>query len=141
MTLVEEMLAALAAKRDLVEAALFYTGTHAYDDVVRMVEAGEAQVWAGHTSFVVTEIQMWPRHKTLHVFLAGGNQQELEAMQPSLAAWGRANGCTEATMIGRRGWERSFLPRTGWRSSMVMFTKPLVEEAPHGEGIRKSDRR
>ena len=105
----------LADSRDLIEAALVYAGgTHSYDDVITSVEKGEAQFWPGPHSCIVTQIDEQPRRKILQFFIAAGNQVELEAMAPGVIAWGVAEGCTVARMVGRKGWVKSFLPRTGW---------------------------
>jgi len=101
--------------RTLIEAALVYAGgTHTYDDVVDAVEKGEAQFWPGPHSCIVTQIDDQPRRKILQFFIASGHQVELEAMMHGIMAWGREEGCGTARMVGRKGWVKSFLPRTGW---------------------------
>lgn len=87
-------------------------------DVVAAIDAGAMQFWPGTNSAIVTEIGVYPRCKVLHFFLAGGNAAELEAMTPFVLAWGRTQGCTKATLAGRKGWERSFLTRTGWKATL-----------------------
>lgn len=116
----------LATARPHIEAALGYSGgTHTYEDVVEMIGAGRLQFWPGPNSAVVTEIIEYPRHKTLHFFLAGGNLAELEKMYPVIEEWGRYEGCTAASLTGRPGWERTFLKREGWQSKLVVMTKEL----------------
>lgn len=107
--------------RLLIESALVYAGgSHTFEDVADAVERGEAQFWPGPHSCIVTEIDRQPRHRVLHFFLAAGTTPELEAMTPGILAWGKEQGCTVARFVGRKGWERSFLARTGWTNSQVI---------------------
>lgn len=110
----------------LIESALAYAGgTHTVADVERLVDEGKCQFWPGHGACVVTEIDTYPQRKVLHFFLAAGNSPALEAMQDGIIAWGREQGCTLARFVGRRGWERTFMARTGWAN-----TKFIIMERP-----------
>jgi hypothetical protein len=111
--------------RLLLESALAYSGgTHTFEDVVRDVESGEAQFWAGPNSCIVTQIDALPSRKVLLFFLAAGTREELKAMEPGIIEWGRTEGCTLARLLGRRGWERSFLTDVGWvKSDHIILEK------------------
>jgi hypothetical protein len=112
--------------RPHIEAALSYAGgTHGFDDVAAMLREDRAILWSGPHSAIVTEIIEHPQKRTLHFFLAGGNLAELEVMVPGILEWGRTQGCTAASMTGRKGWERTFLKREGWESKLVVMTKEL----------------
>jgi hypothetical protein len=109
-----------------LSAALAHDDTHTLDDVRELVLRGEAQLWAGVRSVLVTQIINTPQKRLLHFFLAGGDLDEIQAMQYFLLDWGRQQGCVKATMLGRRGWERTFLTREdGWDSRLVYMTKEL----------------
>lgn len=117
-----------------IDAALVYAGgTHEFSDVEAMVEAGTAQFWPGVHSCVITQIDYQPRRRVFTIFLAGGNLAEIEAMTPLILQYGYEQGCTAATFTGRRGWERTFLTRTGWTPEMTMFAKEL-KESDYGQG-------
>jgi hypothetical protein len=114
------------AHRRYIEEALRYAGgTHTFDDIVDGVAAGTLQFWPGRTSAIVTEILETPRKKILHFFLAGGTLAELETMLPEIVAWGKAQGCTVTTLVGRKGWERTFITRQGWKPTLVVFEGPI----------------
>ena len=117
----------LSDYRPQIEAALAYEGgAHTYEDVVNAVDAGEAQAWYGPRSIVITQIDEQPRRKILHFFLAGGDMKELEAMTDGILRWGDDQGCTVARLVGRKGWTRSFLARTGWTDTqLVVMEKPI----------------
>lgn len=113
--------------RALIEAALVYAGgSHTVGDVEDLLDKGHAVLWKGPNSIVVTEIEVHPRQKVLHFFLASGNAQELEAMEEGIMQWGREQGCTKARFVGRRGWDRSFLARTGWQNTHVIVMEKVI---------------
>lgn len=113
--------------RTHIEAALSHSeNTHQFEDVAKMVAAGEAMLWPGPASVICTETIDHPQRRILNFFLAGGTMPELEAMTPLVLEWGKEQGCSMATLVGRRGWERTFLARTGWRKSdCIIMVKDL----------------
>ena len=68
--------------------------------------AGRAQLWAGEAAAMVTQCVVDERGRCLHVWLAGGDLEEILAMRPGVEAWARAHGCGRVTINGRRGWSR-----------------------------------
>lgn len=93
-----------------------------------MVESGTCLFWPGNHSVIVTETLEYPRRKVLHFFLASGNLPELAAMVPLILEWGLENGCTSATLLGRKGWQRTFLAKSGWTTSdLVLMEKEMKE--------------
>lgn len=114
------------AFRRYIEDALVYSGgTHTFEDVTAAIDAGTLQLWPGLSSAVVTEVVDAPRQRILNFFLAGGNLAELETMLPIILAWGKEQGCVKATLVGRKGWERTFLTRKGWKLSQVVLEVPI----------------
>jgi hypothetical protein len=90
-----------------IEAALAYChGTHTLEDVAVEVLRGDAQFWPFERCAVVTEILYYPRKKTLHFWLCGGDLKQLLEVRPHIEVWGKAQGCSEATLAGRPGWRR-----------------------------------
>jgi hypothetical protein len=112
--------------RHHVEAALEYSGgTHAFDDIVEMVEKQQLQVWPATQSIVLTEIIVYPRLKNLHYFLAGGDLDELSRMRPMIESWGKSLGCTRVSLAGRRGWAKTFLKDEGYSPQWTVLAKQL----------------
>ena len=113
--------------KDLIERALEYSnGTHGFADIRGMVLRGEAHFWPGVNSCIVTEFISSPGKQFLNFFLAAGHLGELEAMTPLILEWGKMNGCTHALLTGRKGWERTFLSKTGWhKEDVIVMEKTL----------------
>ena len=106
--------------REQIGDALEHSGgTHTFEDVLEMVEQDRAVFWPlSKESVVITEIVQHPRKRVLHIFLAAGKMTEIEAAAPMILAWGKYHGCTAASLVGRRGWLRSFLVRRGtWKDT------------------------
>jgi hypothetical protein len=112
--------------RPFLEAALEYTqGTHTYADVVQDLDTGKSQLWDTDQAAVVTEIHVSPRAKTCHLFLAGGDLNELERILRVIERWAKSEGCTRMSLAGRRGWERTFLRGEGYAPAWTVMTKEL----------------
>lgn len=111
--------------RQWIEDALEYSGgTHEFVDIAEGVMSGKMQLWFGEKGCAVTEIVMYPRKKVLHVFLAGGEMQQILDFQESAAEFGRMNGCSSMTIAGRRGWTK-VLGNHGWDEKFAVMGKEL----------------
>ena len=91
-----------------IEAALEYSGgTHLFEDVVDSVKLGFMQLWSAPRGCAITEILTFPRKKVLHVFLAGGELDQVVDMVDSAKYWGKMQGCSSMTLAGRKGWVKA----------------------------------
>lgn len=109
--------------RDWIESALEYSGgTHAFADIVAGVLKGSMQLWAGEKGCAITEIVSYPNKKVIHVFLAGGDMQQIIDFQQSAIEFGKMNGCSSMTIAGRKGWTK-VLDKHGWKESFVVMSK------------------
>lgn len=80
------------------------------EDVLSDIAAGEARLWTGQRSCVVTVESEYPKsgERIIEGWLAGGDLEEIAAMTSLLEGYGRAQGCTQAHITGRPGWLRAF---------------------------------
>ena len=100
--------------RKWIEDALEYSGgTHDFDDIVDAIYSGRMQLWPAENSALVTEIIVYPRKKVLHIFLGGGELQEILGMHDSVIEWAKLQGCEALTVAGRAGWSKP-LKKHGW---------------------------
>ena len=111
--------------RQWIEAALELSGgTHTFDDIVSAVYSGRMQFWPAEKACAVTEIVTFPRRKVLHIFLAGGDMQQIVDMDESATKFAKANGCSALTIAGRRGWKK-VLNENGYVESFTTLTKEI----------------
>jgi hypothetical protein len=100
--------------RPVIEKALPYTHrTHELNDLVAMVVKGEVRLWTTEHSFMLIERTVYPRRVHYHIFLAGGDLDELRGLHPEVIAAARADGAQALTLTGRRGWVRALVD-WGW---------------------------
>jgi hypothetical protein len=112
--------------RGWIEAALpFAGGTHTIGDVREAVEAGRALLLAGKSSAMVCEVQAYPRSKSFHIWLAGGDLDELRSAQPQLEDFARRLGCSRISIAGRRGWVRA-IEDLGYEEKFTTIVKEIL---------------
>jgi hypothetical protein len=108
-----------------IEAALAYAdGAYAIEDVAAAVEAGEMGLLAGERSALVFEVAPFPRLRALNVVFAGGDLDEIRAMDPALVAIARGHGCSRIYLTGRLGWLRA-LKDLGYGAVAAMASKEI----------------
>jgi hypothetical protein len=95
----------------ILERALKYDDTYNIEDVADCISNGTMQLWPTDKSAIVTQLQVFPRMKVLHVYLAGGNLQDLEMLAPHIQKFAEDMGCRKITLTGRRGWSRTFVTK------------------------------
>lgn len=109
--------------RPWLEKALERTdGAYEWSDVLDGLASSHMQFWPAPKAAIVTQVVQSPRLKTLHVFLAGGDLDQVLDMVPSLEAFAAFNDCTALTMDGRRGWQRVL---KDWTATSVVMKKEL----------------
>jgi hypothetical protein len=119
------MLDDMDERREMIEAALSYTpGTHTFDQLVAMVQAGHLTLWPLPHSFMLTEIHQYPSARHYHIFLAGGDLDELVSMHTDVIEVAKALQCDKLTLTGRAGWARA-LKSYDWTPSLITVTKDI----------------
>jgi len=119
----EDVFEQLERCRGWIESALAYSGgTHDFFDIVRGVMSGHMQLWAGDNGCAVTEITVYPKRRILHVFLAGGNMQQILDFEASAIEFAKLNGCNALSLAGRKGWAKVHKDR-GWKETHVTMIK------------------
>ena len=112
-----------SSARKYIQDALDHCGnTHSVDDVLQMVEDGKAQLHVGNRCAVVTQEMDFPAGRQLHYWLAGGDLEELQEIEKRVSENARKNGCTQASIIGRRGWGRSL----GFDEMATVMARKLI---------------
>jgi len=104
-------------------------GRLSVDSVYSWLAAGKFQLWMvreGNDTLaaLVTEIRNYPTGlRTFNIMLLGGfSREKWLHLWPEMAGWAKAQGCTRAEMVGRKGWTRAL---EGWKWTMVDMEKDL----------------
>lgn len=85
-------------------------------DLCAELSAGRAQLWIAGRSALATQCVSGPAGRELHIWLAGGDLEEILTLAPGVEAWARGQGCVRVTLEGRPGWTRALRP-LGYRSN------------------------
>lgn len=109
----------------VTDALEYCNGTHDLQDVADQIAAGDLQFWPANETVLITQLIQYPKRKSIHIFLAGGNIDEIVRMEEDVFAWARENGCDLLTFCGRLGWGRSELKNRGYKVDHYMMSKDL----------------
>ena len=108
-----------------IEDALEYSGgTHDFKDIVDAVLSGQMHLWAGDKCCTVTLFTVYPKKRFLHVFLAGGDLDEILEIEKSMVEFAKHNDCDGLTLSGRVGWKK-VLRDIGWNEQLLMLRKEI----------------
>ena len=72
---------------------------------------------------IVTELVRYPQFDAVRFFLAGGDLEELRAMEPRLVDWAQRQGCARVEIGGRAGWLRAL---SGYAALCTVMAKPIT---------------
>lgn len=97
----------------------------AIDDVRAELEAGNAHLWLGERSAMVTTIADFNGERIIECWLAGGDMGEILSLTPAIEDHARRVGCTQAHITGRRGWVRALAPH-GYEHYATVVRKILT---------------
>jgi hypothetical protein len=87
------------------------------------IATGKAQLWPGDGSAIVTKIETHPSGlKSLLIWLAGGELEEVFRLTDKAEAWAKSMGCTRGEYIGREGFARG---RPEYRKICSVFVKEI----------------
>ena len=95
----------------ILQPALEYDNTYNMQDVADCIDSGTMQIWTSDNSAVVTQVQIFPRMRVLHIFLAAGDLVDLETLTPRIQRFAEDMGCKKITLTGRKGWSRTFVSK------------------------------
>ena len=123
---IEDWMLVFAQVEPQIKRALEYSGgTHTSEDIFIGIAEGYFQLWAKNGSVGITEIIHSPRVKTLNVFLTAGRMEDVKATFPEVEKYARQAQCDRITLLGRKGWAKSFLKDEGFEPKAELLAKDL----------------
>jgi len=100
-------------------------GMYSIEGVERLIGQGRAVFFPGKDAAIVAEKVTYEGGKSVfQCTWAVGDMAEILAMAPGVEAVGRALGCTEMLIEGRKGWEKLLAPM-GYEPWSVTVRKML----------------
>ena len=88
-----------------IQPALDHGGnTHDFVHIVNGVISGNLHLWPTENSALITEFHNYPNKRYLHIFLAGGDLQEIKDTHGALVDFAKAYNCDGLSLNGRAGW-------------------------------------
>jgi len=100
-------------------------GLYHSEDILRELVSGQYHLFTSEHSAIVATINPYPRGTVLHLFLAGGNLEELEELYKETEEFARYQNCKSITLMGRLGWSRSFLRQYDMKPTCLQMSKEL----------------
>ena len=100
-------------------------GLYHSEDILRELVLGAYYLFTSKHSAIVATINSYPRGTVLHLFLAGGNLEELEELYKETEEFARYQNCKSITLLGRFGWKKSFLTEYGMKPTCLQMSKEL----------------
>jgi len=119
--------AMLPYRKMLVEALNHSGGSHTFQNIVDAVQNEVMQFWPMEKSCLVTEVINYPNLKTLHIFLAGGDLEEIKSIDSTLEFLCQEIGADYISLSGRRGWIKA-LADIGYELSHVTLAKKVKDK-------------
>ena len=99
--------------------------SHDKEHVLDLILSGEAQLWPGEDSAVVTMVHTYPTgFRECDGWLAGGTMAGVSKLEKQIAAWATENGCNICRLQCRNGFKRTFAS-AGYRQAAIVLTKEL----------------
>ena len=120
-----EITAALKKFRAVIEEALTYAdNSHSFDRICERVIYGDLLMYPMDNAILLCEVTEAPNFKTFHVYLGGGDLEEMLDAQPMIEADALLFDCKYVSMTGRLGWKPHFEKR-GWKHTLSIYKKEL----------------
>jgi len=101
-------------------------GTHTQRDILDGTLDGSFQLWPSENAAALTEIVSYPQMKTVRIFLAGGDLNELKETHEKIERWAlKTIGARRLEICGRDGWLRAL---DGYKKICTTVAKELKDE-------------
>jgi hypothetical protein len=122
----------LRYKTVIERALLVAQNAHSFDHIVHGVLEGRYHFYPiSDRTCIIMEVRSNGNWSAYHVFIAGGDLQEIRDAEPLIMANGAKLGCSKITASGRKGFAR-VSSKHGWRVAHVTIFKDLHPSAAGG---------
>lgn len=98
-------------------------GYYEYSDILECIDNGMMQSFATENTWAVTQVNEFPRKKTVEVVFVVGNYKDLPELEERILSFARDIGAVHLTSAGRDGFRRRPLP--GWTQTTTNFVRQV----------------
>lgn len=113
----------------ILKAVPFMGGTHDEADLIKECLEGRMTFWPGEKSFLIAQVQKFPRQTRCVVVLANGDADECTRLRDRVEAWAKTQGATalraELRPAGDRMAQRGHPATTNWKRGPTIYQKDL----------------
>ena len=96
---------------------------HTLDDIDLALETGKMQSHVMGDTWIITEVNEYPRKKAVNVIYVVGNLHDALAAESMIEEWANNIGADFITATGRSGWWGFRSP--GWKMLGTLYSKEL----------------
>lgn len=114
--------------KDMVEKQLTNLGgLYSFEDLVEMIRTGEMQSFCNGDSWVVTQVNTYPRKTVVHIVMAVGVMEELLEIEKEVCSWAKSDevGATAIVASGRLGWDRMYRNQDRWEHLSNVYMRGI----------------
>ena len=123
----ERIICELRRFQSVIEKALSYSdNSHTFDNVCGRVIDGSLDLYVLPNSVMLCETFRQPNFSQYHVYLGGGDLQEIIDYHPQMEREARLRGCKYLSMTGRLGWKKP-LEQNGWTHKLSIYKKEVPD--------------
>jgi hypothetical protein len=101
-------------------------GLYSLDDIDLALTTGNMQSHAVDDTWVITEVQDFPRKRAVNILYVVGDLKGSFAADKMVEEWAISKGADMMTAVGRDGW--SSIIRSGWKKVGTLYSKDLNHE-------------
>lgn len=96
-------------------------GFYTFEDILRAIEDGHMQSFTDGESWIVTQVDIFPRKTVLSVAFVVGTIDALRNLEPEILAYKEKIGADMIIATGRLGWLK--VPNDNWKATSVNFVR------------------
>lgn len=114
---------------DLVRPAIeYFDSGFTEDDILKRLQVSDMQLWVvgEYEAACITQLIVYPQHKTCLVVALGGDNMEswFDELMDRIETWAHEMGCKYVEEYGRKGWLRVGKKR-GYDQVYTVMRKPV----------------
>jgi len=108
-------------KKEMEDMLEKHGGLYTFDDILAAIESGRMQSFTDGETWVVTQVDEFPRKTVLSIVVVVGNLDALKKLEPSILKYADEVGADMVTATGRLGWlKHSF---ENWKAVSANFVR------------------